>query len=170
MNPVLAHWNSLSLEAAANAILPCCGSRAWATALAAKRPILNERILLEAATTIWRSLPEAAWQEAFDNHPRIGERHAQAEATAQSLAWSAQEQRAATPEPSVKQALAEANRRYEQRFGRIFIICATGKTSAEILAALESRMNNPPALELLEAAEQQRQITNLRLCRWLEQN
>lgn len=170
MNPVLARWNSLSPTDAASAVLPCCGSHAWANALAACRPIPDEHALLEASTTIWRSLPESAWQEAFDSHPRIGERHAQTEATSQSLAWSAQEQRAATPDEAAKQTLAETNRRYEQKFGRIFIVCASGKTSAEILAALESRMNNPPALELLEAAEQQRQITNTRLKRWLEQN
>jgi 2-oxo-4-hydroxy-4-carboxy-5-ureidoimidazoline decarboxylase len=65
-------------------------------------------------------------------------------------------------------ALEEANRRYEQKFGRIFIVCATGKTSAEMLATLETRMKNDAASELREAAEQQRQITQLRLHRWLE--
>ena len=67
-----------------------------------------------------------------------------------------------------KLALEEANRRYEQKFGRIFIVCATGKTSAEMLAILEARMKNDAATELREAAEQQRQITQLRLHRWLE--
>ncbi len=68
----------------------------------------------------------------------------------------------------MKLALEEANRRYEQKFGRIFIVCATGKTSAEMLAILETRMKNDAASELREAAEQQRQITQLRLHRWLE--
>jgi 2-oxo-4-hydroxy-4-carboxy-5-ureidoimidazoline decarboxylase len=69
---------------------------------------------------------------------------------------------------AVKLALEEANRRYEQKFGRIFIVCATGKTSADMLAILNSRMKNNAATELREAAEQQRQITQLRLHRWLE--
>lgn len=168
MNEVLARWNSLFPSAAAAEILPCNGSRAWAAALAARRPIPNEPALLEISATIWRFLPESAWQEAFNSHPRIGEQHAQSEATTKSLTWSAQEQKAATDE-SAKQALSEANRRYEQKFNRIFIICASGKTSAEILTTLESRMNNPPAVELREAAEQQCLITNLRLKRWLEQ-
>lgn len=170
MNPVLVRWNSLPPAAAASEILPCCGSHAWANALATKRPIPDESTLLETSATVWRSLPESAWQEAFNSHPRIGEKHAQTEATTKSLAWSAQEQKTATPDEATKQALTEANRRYEQKFDRIFIICATGKTSAEILAALESRMNNSPAVELREAAEQQCLITNTRLKRWLEQN
>jgi 2-oxo-4-hydroxy-4-carboxy-5-ureidoimidazoline decarboxylase len=100
---------------------------------------------------------------------RIGQKHAQARATEESLRWSAQEQRAVLSEnDTVKLALEEANRRYEQKFGRIFIVCATGKTSTEMLAILETRMKNDAASELREAAEQQRQITQLRLHRWLE--
>jgi 2-oxo-4-hydroxy-4-carboxy-5-ureidoimidazoline decarboxylase len=68
----------------------------------------------------------------------------------------------------MKLALEEANRRYEQKFERIFIVYANGKTSTEILAILEARMKNDAATELREAAEQQRQITQLRLRRWLE--
>lgn len=116
---------------------------------------------------MWRSLDEAAWQQAFDSHPRIGQQHARA-ATSESLAWSSQEQRAAvSPDEAVKSSLAEGNRRYEEKFGRIFIVCATGKSASEILAILNSRMNNSAEAEMLEAAEQQRQITQLRLCKWL---
>jgi 2-oxo-4-hydroxy-4-carboxy-5-ureidoimidazoline decarboxylase len=169
MNKVLARWNALDPISAASEILPCCGSQAWAKALAATRPITDEPILFQASTTIWRALPEAAWQQAFDSHPRIGQQHARRHATEQSLRWSAREQSAAiSTEDSTKQALAEANRRYEEKFHRIFIVCANGRSSAEILNILESRMNNDPATELREAAEQQRQITELRLHRWLE--
>ena len=69
---------------------------------------------------------------------------------------------------AVKLALAEGNRQYEERFGRIFIVCASGRSAAEILALLEQRMQNSADAEMLEAAEQQRQITQLRLRRWLE--
>jgi 2-oxo-4-hydroxy-4-carboxy-5-ureidoimidazoline decarboxylase len=86
-----------------------------------------------------------------------------------SLRWSAQEQRAAlTKDEAAQLALEDANRRYEEHFGRIFIVCASGKTSTEILTILEARMLNDDATELREAAEQQRQITQLRLHRWLE--
>ena len=169
MNKVLVRWNSLDPVDAAREALPCCGSQAWATALAASRPIPDKDTLIETSNRIWLALPEEAWRQAFDSHPRIGQTHAQTHATAESLRWSAQEQRAALSEDeAAKLALEEANRRYEQKFGRIFIVCATGKTRAEILTVLESRMKNDPATELREAAEQQRQITQLRLHRWLE--
>jgi 2-oxo-4-hydroxy-4-carboxy-5-ureidoimidazoline decarboxylase len=169
MNKVLARWNSLDLATAAREALPCCGSHAWATALASARPIADEASLIETSASIWRNLPENAWQEAFDSHPRIGQRHAQTHATKESLRWSAQEQCAALSEDeSTKLALEAANRLYEERFGRIFIVCASGKTSAEILTILEARMQNDVATELREAAEQQRQITQFRLHHWLE--
>ncbi|HMH14141.1 MAG TPA: 2-oxo-4-hydroxy-4-carboxy-5-ureidoimidazoline decarboxylase [Edaphobacter sp.] len=171
MNDVLARWNSLDPESATREILPCCGSQAWAEALTAKRPFTDEAALIAVSNTIWLSLPEAAWQQAFDSHPRIGQKHAQTHATEESLRWSAQEQRTAlSTDASAKLAIEEANRRYEKRFGRIFIVCANGKSSSEILSILEARMNNDPHTELHEAAEQQRQITQLRLHRWLESN
>jgi 2-oxo-4-hydroxy-4-carboxy-5-ureidoimidazoline decarboxylase len=169
MNKVLARWNSLDPAAAAREALPCCGSQAWAAALACRRPIADEASLMEASAGIWLALPPQAWQEAFDSHPRIGQRHPQAHATEQSLRWSAQEQSTALSEDlATMSALEEANRRYEQKFGRIFIVCATGKTSAEMLTILEARMKNDAITELREAAEQQCQITQLRLRRWLE--
>jgi 2-oxo-4-hydroxy-4-carboxy-5-ureidoimidazoline decarboxylase len=169
MNKVLARWNSLDLVAAAREALPCCGSQAWATALASARPIEDEESLIETSSSIWLGLPKEAWQEAFDSHPRIGQKHAQAHATEESLRWSAQEQREALSEDeTAKLMLKAANARYEQRFGRIFIVCASGKTSGEILTMLEERIQNDDATELREAAEQQRQITQLRLHRWLE--
>jgi 2-oxo-4-hydroxy-4-carboxy-5-ureidoimidazoline decarboxylase len=167
MNKVLTRWNALDPITAASEILPCCGSQAWAEALTDARPIADELTLFESSTKIWRALPEAAWQQAFDSHPRIGQQHAQ-RATEQSLRWSAQEQSKAATTDATKQALEEANLRYEQKFHRIFIVCATGKSTAKILDILESRMTNDAATELREAAEQQRQITELRLHRWLE--
>jgi 2-oxo-4-hydroxy-4-carboxy-5-ureidoimidazoline decarboxylase len=168
MNKVLARWNSLDPATAAREALPCCGSQAWALALASKRPFADTISVAEASAVVWFALPQEAWQEAFDSHPRIGQKHAQSSATDESLRWSAQEQRTAlSTDESAKLALEEANRRYEQKFGRIFIVCATGKTSAAILAILEARMQNDATTELREVAEQQNQITQLRLQRWL---
>jgi 2-oxo-4-hydroxy-4-carboxy-5-ureidoimidazoline decarboxylase len=76
----------------------------------------------------------------------------------------------AGPDAAARLALAEGNRQYEERFGRIFIVCAAGRSAAEILAILQRRMQNTAAAELLKAAEQQRQITQLRLRRWLGVN
>jgi 2-oxo-4-hydroxy-4-carboxy-5-ureidoimidazoline decarboxylase len=168
-NKILARWNSLDPASAAREVLPCCGSQAWAAALASHRPLADEASLVTASANIWLALPEEAWQEAFDSHPRIGQKQARVHATEESLSWSAQEQRSALSEDdTARLALEEANRRYEQKFGRIFVVCATGKTSSEMLSILERRMKNDAATELREQAEQQRQITELRLHRWLE--
>ena len=164
---VLTRWNILDAGTAAREILPCCGSRAWASGLAEQRPLADAQQLFVASDRVWAALPPLAWNEAFASHPRIGQQHARA-ATAQSLAWSSAEQRAAMSEDdAVKLALAEGNRQYEERFGRVFIVCAAGKSAAEILAILNTRMSNTADAELLEAAEQQRLITQLRLRRWL---
>jgi 2-oxo-4-hydroxy-4-carboxy-5-ureidoimidazoline decarboxylase len=167
---VLAAWNDLDAVAAAREILPCCGSLAWAQAVTARRPLRSPQGLFEESDRIWARLADDDWREAFDSHPRIGQQHARA-ATAESLAWSSEEQRGAvSPDEATKLTLAEGNRRYEEKFGRIFIVCAAGKSAAEILDLLTTRMRNDAATEMLEAAEQQRQITQLRLRRWLGVN
>ena len=121
-----------------------------------------------ASDGVWLSLPPSDWLQAFHSHPRIGEASAKVSITARSSAWSQQEQRqAAAALDSTKQQLAKANRAYEQKFGHIFIVCATGKSAVEILEILRRRMHNDADTELREAAEQQRQITQLRLKKWL---
>ncbi len=169
MNGKLAYWNQLAPAAAAEAILPCCGSEAWARELAAHRPIDSPEQLLRRSCSTWFALPPEAWEQAFRSHPRLGERHAFSSATVQSLAWSAEEQGAASADSSTERAehLARANRLYEQRFGRVFLLCASGKTCAEMLAAVEQRMGNDAVTELQIAAEEQCRITELRLWRWL---
>jgi 2-oxo-4-hydroxy-4-carboxy-5-ureidoimidazoline decarboxylase len=166
-NAVLERWNAVDAADAAREVLPCCGSLRWAEQLATRRPFASADELFAASDEVWWALPQPDWQGAFDSHPRIGQQHAKA-ATDESLRWSSQEQRAAmSQDEKVKAALAYGNRRYEEKFGRIFIVCASGKSGAEILRTLERRMENPADVELKEAAEQQRQITQLRLRRWL---
>jgi 2-oxo-4-hydroxy-4-carboxy-5-ureidoimidazoline decarboxylase len=168
VNQILSRWNLLPSNEAAQEVLPCCGSRAWASNLAYSRPIEDVPTLLATSDRIWRALSIADWLDAFQSHPRIGETRSSPGSSAQSQNWSVQEQRhAAQSDDSVKQALAEGNREYEQKFHRTFIICATGKSVDEILANLRQRLNNDDATELREAAEQQRQITQIRLRKWL---
>lgn len=158
----------MDADEAATAVLPCCGSHAWASGVASRRPLNTLPEVLAASDSSWWSLTESDWQEAFDSHPRIGERHAQTQASATSLHWSAGEQSAAQfSEESAKAMLAQGNQAYEAKFGRIFIVCATGKKSQEILATLNQRLHNTAEAELHEAAEQQRQITHIRLQKWL---
>jgi len=168
MSEVLARWNRLPVEDAVKEILPCCGSKAWAGGLAARRPFKDVTTLLAASDETWGNLPAEDWMEAFRSHPRIGESRTTQSASAQSVTWSAQEQRdVAADGDGVKIALAEANQEYERRFRRIFIVCATGKSAPEILEILRRRLKNDEPTELREAAEQQRQIIHIRMKKWL---
>jgi 2-oxo-4-hydroxy-4-carboxy-5-ureidoimidazoline decarboxylase len=169
MNEALARWNQLSIAEAESEIVACCGSRAWAREMARRRPLADETEMLTAADAIWGALNEADWTEAFRSHPRIGESSAEQPVHAQAAAWSAQEQRSVSTEnDDTVTALAEGNREYERRFGWIFVVCATGKSGAEILKILRQRLHNDAPTELIEAAEQQRQITQIRLKTWLQ--
>jgi 2-oxo-4-hydroxy-4-carboxy-5-ureidoimidazoline decarboxylase len=168
MNRVLARWNNAPGDTAEAQILPCCGSKRWAHEIVARRPFKHEAALMAASDETWRNLNEADWIEAFSSHPRIGETKKQG-GTHSSDAWSRQEQAKVTEAGNaVKIALAEGNRAYEKKFGRIFIVCATGKSAPEIFEMLQCRLRNDAAAELHEAAEQQRQITQLRLKKWLQ--
>lgn len=173
MSTKLANWNRISRAEAAKEILPCCGSNAWAEGMASRRPVFDEASLLAASDETWRNLAEVDWLEAFRSHPRIGESRASAPAPAEtgpSSAWSAQEQGGVTNEgESVKAELARANDEYERKFDRIFIVCATGKSGAEMLEILRRRLRNDQETELSEAAEQQRLISRLRLKKWLSE-
>ena len=169
---VLVQWNLVPGDDAASEILPCCGSKAWARAMVARRPLVDEGAILAASNEVWHNLPRADWMEAFGSHPRIGESHASGPSPqppqSPAVAWSAHEQRnVGDADAALKDALGEANREYERRFNRIFIVCATGKSASEILAILRRRMANDEETELQEAAEQQRQITEIRLRKWL---
>jgi 2-oxo-4-hydroxy-4-carboxy-5-ureidoimidazoline decarboxylase len=168
-NSVLAGWNILDEDAAAAAILPCCGSTRWARQLSQARPIAGEDDLFDRSVAIWLNLAPSDWDEAFRSHPRIGEHKAAETATQQSAEWSRQEQSDVDSlNAGIRARLEQGNRLYEERFGRIFLVCATGKSAAEMLAILERRLLNDAQVELQEAVEQQRQITRLRLRKWLD--
>jgi allantoicase len=142
-------------------LLSCCGSQAWARRMKESQPFLSAEQMFEAAARIWSELAPSDWLQAFAAHPRIGESSADPRA--------AREQSGVTgAPPDVLTRLAAANRAYEQRFGHIYIVCASGKTAAEMLAILESRLSNDAATELRVAAGQQSQITRLRLQKLLE--
>jgi len=167
INQILENWDRLEQETATEVLLPCNGSRAWAIGVVNLYPFETPEELFAASDKVWQALSEQDWQQAFDSHPRIGEHKAKA-ATEQSLTWSSGEQSAAQLTEDIQAALAAANREYEAKFGRIFIVCATGKTAAEMLAILQKRLANDPQTEVQEAAEQQRLITQIRLRKWLQ--
>jgi OHCU decarboxylase len=167
MNATLQAWNAAEPATALNAMIACCAARRWATAMVALRPILGVLELSEAADRIWSTMEESDWMEAFAAHPRIGDRKP-AHATAKSATWSTQEQSSTNQAAEkVLEDLAQGNALYEERFGFTYIVCATGKSADEMLAILNRRLNSDRATELREAAEQQRQITQIRLGKWL---
>ena len=166
----LDQLNRLSAEQAKAELLKCCGSTAWATRMCDARPFADNDSLTAQADTTWKSLNEADWLEAFRAHPKIGETKAATHQSPQAQSWSTQEQSGVTDAArETIDELAQQNRDYEARFGFIFIICATGKSPAEMLAILQSRIGNDRHDEILIAAEEQRKITRLRLEKLLSQ-
>jgi OHCU decarboxylase len=160
----LASLNSLSKSDAEQQLLKCCGSRSWAEQMAATRPFDSVATLQAAAAHIWWSLTPADWLEAFHSHPKIGEKHAAAVVAPEAQQWSEAEQ-AGTRDASAETMadLAELNEVYEQKFGYIFIVCATGKSPEELLRILRERLPHDGDEELRIAADEQAKITELRL-------
>ena len=175
MNTALGAWNAAGESEALETMLACCGSRRWAEAMVAQRPIASVWALSQTADRVWSTMQEQDWLEAFACHPRIGERkpapdaaHMAHDPVERSAAWSRKEQMSVRAANELVLAeLAEDNHRYEQRFGFTYIVCATGKSAAEMLTILKRRLANDRESELREAAEQQRQIMQIRLGKWL---
>lgn len=160
----LARLNALPAAEAEADLLACCGSREWARRVAALRPFASEEALFDAADVVWWALDREDWLQAFRSHPRIGEKKAEAGQTGREQGWSRGEQAGMdTAEDATRRALADGNRAYEERFGHIYLVFASGRSAAELLADLRSRLGNDPATELGIAAEEQRKITRLRL-------
>jgi len=155
----LAELNGLSLDQARQVLSSCCGVTRWVDAMVASRPYHSlDHVLATAKAASLRLKPDE-WREAFAHHARIGER-----AEGRDAAWSVAEQSAvARADDPTRKALAESNQLYEQRFGHIFLTCATGKSGSEILHELRQRLFNDPVRELTVAADEQRKITQLRL-------
>jgi OHCU decarboxylase len=164
----LAEFNVLPRYRAEEELQKCCSSAAWARGTARRRPFASFDRLLQAASEIWWQLDPADWMEAFRAHPPIGHSQSTAHTSAQAQAWSALEQSGMSRAGvGVTMNLEEANREYLEKFGYIFIVCATGKTAEEMLAILRSRLPNTPEQEIRVAAEEQNEITRLRLERLL---
>jgi len=160
----LPEFNSLSAQAAQEALFVCCGSLAWVERMDKLRPFESRQELFERASMIWRGLSEKDWKDAFSHHPRIGDLESLKKKFARTKEWAEQEQKgSAGASESVLQALARGNKTYENQFGYIFIVCATGKTAEEMLNLLEERIQNKPEVEILKASAEQEKITQLRL-------
>jgi allantoicase len=156
--------NQVATSDAYQALLDCCGAREWVARMLAHRPFRSVDHLLETADHIWSELDSGAWLEAFRHHPPIGGKKARAKQSTKARRWSEGEQSLVQRSSAeALAALAEGNREYQAKFNHIFLICASGKTSEEILENLRERLRNDSNTELRVAAEEQRKITRLRL-------
>jgi len=142
----------------------CCGASNWVEIMDANRPFENADYLLEKAESIWFSLSSDDWLEAFTHHPKIGNIDSLRDKFHDTKSISEKEQSGIydANEHTLKE-LAESNQLYEEKFGYIFIICATGKSAVEMLAQIKTRLNNNQEIEILNAAKEQNKITQLRL-------
>jgi 2-oxo-4-hydroxy-4-carboxy-5-ureidoimidazoline decarboxylase len=165
MNEPYRVLNDLQPSAALAALLRCCGSARWADRMLAERPYANTAAMLESADRNWSELGRDDYLEAFSHHPPIGADLAELERKfASTSAWAASEQAGAgAADPATLEALRDGNRAYLERFGYIFIVCATGKSASEMLELLRARLTNDPTTELTIAAAEQAKITKLRL-------
>lgn len=160
----VAAFNAMSNGEAAEVLRSCCGSSKWVDDVVSRRPFSSIEPLRAAADEAWDRTGPEDWHEAFSHHPRIGERSAATSQSTRSSGWSSSEQSGVqSADDSVQVALAQINRDYENRFGHIYIVCATGKSANEMLDIARERLSNDPPAELRIAAEEQRKIMQLRL-------
>ena len=137
--------------------------------MSAERSFPSPEDLIAKADRVWWSLGPGDWLEAFLSHPKIGEKKAAAAVSDESKRWSETEQAGVSGAAmETMQALADLNQKYEDKFGYIFIVCASGKSSDEMLAILRERLENDPDEELRIAAAEQAKITKLRLQKLVE--
>ena len=169
MSKTLARWNQMPAAEAESEILACCGSRKWARGLARRRPLRMKRPCCARPMKFGAAYAsQIGWRRFVAILESMGEPRSEQPVNQRSAAWSAHEQgNVSAGSGDLKIALGEANREYERRFGHIFIVCATGKSGAEILQILQRRIRNDSAAELREAADSSGEITYIRLKRWL---
>ena len=156
LSPWLVRLSAASRDEVLAMLASCCGSRRFSSNVEERRPFASERDFLRTVEDSFEDLLPHDWLEAFAAHPRLGDRGATGRAA------SEQGTALAAP-PGVLEQLREANAAYEKRFGFIFIACASGRPADALLANLEERLTNPPAVELRTAADEQRKITRLRI-------
>ena len=158
----IAALNDCAPETASSQFRRCCGSSRWVEQMTKARPFSDIAGLQACADRIWASCSREDWLEAFAAHPKIGDQS--------GTRWSKQEQSgAAIASPMILAALAKGNQDYQAKFGYTFIVCATGRSAAEMLAVLEQRLGNNDDSEIHNAAEQQRLIMHLRLRKLLSE-
>src|SRR5688572_4299154 len=165
----LHELNILPRQELMDALMKCCGSHAWVSKMLPFFPADDMVELLEDAEEQWFLCSEVDWKEAFAQHPRIGDIESMQKKFNSSAHWEAEEQSGIKNASSqMLEELAEANKRYEEKFGYIFIVCASGMTAEEMMAMLQTRLQNSAEVEIEVAADEQNKITKLRIEKLLE--
>lgn len=157
----LPAWNALPDADAVQALRGCCASSRWADRVAADRPYATPEQLYAAADRVLVELDEADVDEALAAHPRIGDRLTGADSRREQAG-------VADASTDAKAELAAANRAYEERFGHVYLVCATGKDAEELLAILRSRLGNDPVTERRVLRLELAKINRIRLSRLLQ--
>ena len=161
----LATFNAASDSQVTEHLLACCDAGTWAQAIVTDRPYETVDDLLTTAAEASRRLEPDDVDRALAAHPRIGERAA---GGSREAAWSRQEQSGVRTDEQTQAALLEGNREYEERFGRVFLICATGLDAGEILQSLKRRQGNDEATEAAEVRDELGKIARVRLRKLFE--
>jgi 5-hydroxyisourate hydrolase/2-oxo-4-hydroxy-4-carboxy-5-ureidoimidazoline decarboxylase len=167
---IFKDFNLLNPGEAKVELLKCCGSEVWVDNMIKHFPFQDSNFLFQKANDIWyNECSEKDWLEAFKYHPKIGDISSLKDKYANSKDWAAGEQSgvdAASLE--TLESLAKVNQTYEEKFGYIFIVCATGKSADEMLQLAEARLKNDPGFEIHLAMGEQQKITLIRLHKLLE--
>ena len=160
----LAELNNLLEPERKELLQKCCGAQNWVERMNAFFPVQSKEELFAEADRTWFACTEADWREAFEHHPKIGDLSSLKDKFANTGKWAANEQAGVNQtSEEILRALAEGNKKYEEKFGYIFIVCATGKTAEEMLALLQERLPNSPEAEIKIAMAEQNKITRIRL-------
>lgn len=159
----IASFDHLEPEAKKSLLLQCCGSSSWADKMMKMPPAEDLIDLFEGAEEAWYECHEEDWKEAFTHHPKIGDIDAlRKRFSADRFAEDEQSSINRASEETIE-LLAQGNKKYEDKFGYIFIVCATGKSADEMLELLNIRLRNQPEEEIKIAMDEQNKITKLRL-------
>jgi len=165
MNDADVEWlNRLPEDKAIDKFRGCCGSEAWCQTMIQRRPFISVTELHRLGDDAMDGLGQQDWKQAFESHPQIGDLTSLRMKFSGNKAWSAAEQSGiASANDQILTELVKGNADYLAKFGFIFIVCASGKSAAELLSALQLRLPLNPAVELDNAAAEQRKITHLRI-------
>ena len=160
----IAEFDHLPGEKKKELLTLCCGSSEWVNKMVAAPPAEDLVDLLETTEEKWYECGKEDWKEAFEHHPKIGDINSIKEKFANTSNWAKNEQSGVNSSTEeILDQLVQGNKEYENKFGFIFIICATGRSAEEMRNELESRLNNSPEEEINNAAVEQLKITKLRL-------